>query len=69
MVRVAVLDDDNVVTVVYELSHFVSLGLHEDENLRWEIDKAYKAFYGGVLEDGSFSPPPPCEDCMKNHQL
>lgn len=68
MVRAAILNENNVVSIVYELAYFVSLGLHEDSSLLWEIDKEYKAFEGGSFINGAFTPPPPCEDCIKNHQ-
>lgn len=68
MVRIAVLDSNNTIEIVYELSHFVSLGLHENESIAWEIDKEGVAFEGGSWESGLFYPPPPCEDCMSGHE-
>lgn len=66
--RAAVLNTDGKIVIVYEMSHFISLGLSEDPDLNWVIDRSMSAYASGTYLDGAFFPPEPCEDCMKNHQ-
>jgi len=62
MVRVAVLDESNYITIVYEKEHFLSLGL--DKTTTFVEDFEYKAFMGGQYVNGVFIDPPICDTCF-----
>jgi hypothetical protein len=69
MVRVAVLNEDKTIAIVYELDHFMSLGMHEDQSINWVVDRNMEAFQDGSYIDGTFYLPEPCIDCMENHPV